>query len=242
MVIPIVPATPAFDTAGTPFSPEYGDVYHSADSGPGQARHVFLGGNELPARWSGARVFTIVETGFGLGLNFLATWDAWRVDPARPERLHYVSIEKHPFLREGLADQDRRQTRTGDYVSQLFPPAHVDPRPTPFPLLGPLSDAQTGRVAEVERRKELKPVISPRVLNGDDVVRSNTGGLRSAHAKSNHNESAACVPTRSHPQAGTCSALRHAPNRRAASGFNSTWRGPLRTGFWVLLLLSIPSR
>ncbi len=100
---PLSPATPAFDATGTPYSPEYGDVFHSTDSGPGQARHVFLGGNDLPARWAGARVFTIVETGFGLGLNFLATWQAWRADPARPERLHFVSIEKHPFAREGLA-------------------------------------------------------------------------------------------------------------------------------------------
>lgn len=102
MASAVVPATPAFDAAGTPYSPEYGDVYHSADSGPGQARHVFLGGNDLPARWAGARVFTIVETGFGLGLNFLATWQAWRDDPARPGRLHFVSVEKHPFAREGL--------------------------------------------------------------------------------------------------------------------------------------------
>lgn len=84
MVSSIVPATPAFDAAGTPYSPEYRDVYHSADSGPGQARLVFLGGNDLPARWAGARVFTIVETGFGLGLNFLATWQAWRGAPAAP--------------------------------------------------------------------------------------------------------------------------------------------------------------
>ena len=78
------PAAPVLDSGGTPFSPEYGDVYHSADSGPGQARHVFLGGNDLPARWAGARIFTIVETGFGLGLKFPATWQAWRDDPARP--------------------------------------------------------------------------------------------------------------------------------------------------------------
>ena len=102
MRAPLVPAEPALDAAGTPYSPHYGDIYHSADSGPGQARHVFLGGNNLPARWSGTRVFTIVETGFGLGLNFLATWDAWRSDPKRPERLHFVSIEKHPFTRDGL--------------------------------------------------------------------------------------------------------------------------------------------
>jgi tRNA 5-methylaminomethyl-2-thiouridine biosynthesis bifunctional protein len=101
-ILTVVPATPAFDAAGTPCSPAYGDVYHSADSGPGQARHVFLGGNDLPARWARARVFTIVELGFGLGLNFLATWDAWRADAARPERLHFVSLEKHPFTREGL--------------------------------------------------------------------------------------------------------------------------------------------
>jgi tRNA 5-methylaminomethyl-2-thiouridine biosynthesis bifunctional protein len=103
MRAPLVPATPAFDAAGTPFSTEYGDVYHSADSGPGQARHVFLGGNDLPARWAGARVYTVFETGFGLGLNFLATWQAWRSDTARPERLHFVSVEKHPYTREGLA-------------------------------------------------------------------------------------------------------------------------------------------
>ena len=102
-VFTVVPATVAFDANGTPYSPEFGDIYHSADSGPGQARHVFLGGNDLPARWARARSFTIVETGFGLGLNFLATWDAWRADAARPERLHFVSVEKHPFAVEGLA-------------------------------------------------------------------------------------------------------------------------------------------
>jgi tRNA 5-methylaminomethyl-2-thiouridine biosynthesis bifunctional protein len=102
MPFTVAPAAPAFDAAGTPYSVEYGDVYHSAGSGPGQSRHVFLGGNDLPARWAGNRVFTIVETGFGLGLNFLATWAAWRADAARPDRLHYVSVEKHPFTREGL--------------------------------------------------------------------------------------------------------------------------------------------
>src|SRR3954465_15617390 len=98
----IEPAELAFDDSGTPYSPRYGDVYHSAESGPGQSQHVFLAGNDLPRRWSRTRVFTIVETGFGIGLNFLSTWLAWRDDSARPERLHFVSIEKHPFAREAL--------------------------------------------------------------------------------------------------------------------------------------------
>jgi tRNA 5-methylaminomethyl-2-thiouridine biosynthesis bifunctional protein len=95
------PASLAFRD-GTPYSAAYGDVYHSAAGGPAQARHVFLGGNSLPRRWAGRSRFVILETGFGFGLNFLATWQAWRRDPQRCARLHYVSIEKHPFAEADL--------------------------------------------------------------------------------------------------------------------------------------------
>jgi tRNA 5-methylaminomethyl-2-thiouridine biosynthesis bifunctional protein len=115
----IEPAEPAFDAEGTPYSPAYGDVYHSADSGPGQAQHVFVAGNGLPRRWAHARVFTIVETGFGLGLNFLATWRQWRADPARCERLHFVSIEKRPFDRCALAQLHRRYGEFAPLARQL---------------------------------------------------------------------------------------------------------------------------
>ena len=115
----IVPAEPAFDSAGTPFSVRYGDVYHGADSGPGQARHVFVGGNDLPRRWAHERIYTVLETGFGLGLNFLATWREWRADPARCERLHYVSIEKHPFQREALHALHQRYAEFAPLAEQL---------------------------------------------------------------------------------------------------------------------------
>ncbi|HLL18768.1 MAG TPA: FAD-dependent 5-carboxymethylaminomethyl-2-thiouridine(34) oxidoreductase MnmC, partial [Rubrivivax sp.] len=99
---PIAPAHIEF--GDVPFSPLYGDAYHH----PGRdalerARHVFLQGNDLPARWAGCRRFTILETGFGLGNNFLATWEAWRTDPRRCERLTFVSIERHPPLAADLA-------------------------------------------------------------------------------------------------------------------------------------------
>jgi tRNA 5-methylaminomethyl-2-thiouridine biosynthesis bifunctional protein len=100
---PLIPARLAFGDDGTPYSGDYGDLYHSADGGPGQARHVFLAGNGLPVRWQGARAFTILETGFGFGLSFLAAWQAWREDPRRCERLHFVSVEKHPFAAQDLA-------------------------------------------------------------------------------------------------------------------------------------------
>jgi tRNA 5-methylaminomethyl-2-thiouridine biosynthesis bifunctional protein len=85
---------------GIAFNSLYGDVYASRDGAFGQAMHVFLGGNGLPARWRGADQFVILENGFGLGTNFLATWQAWRDDPARPRRLHFVSVEQHPASAE----------------------------------------------------------------------------------------------------------------------------------------------
>src|SRR5581483_2868511 len=91
----LIPAILAFRDDGTPFSPAYDDIYHSAAGAFAQAEHVFLRGNGLPERWRARRTFTIVETGFGIGGNFLATWAAWRADPNRCERLAYVAIEKH---------------------------------------------------------------------------------------------------------------------------------------------------
>lgn len=98
----IEPATLRFRD-GVPYSAAYDDVYHSADGGAGQARHVFLQGCGLPGAWAGRTHFAILETGFGTGLNFLATWAAWRADPARCARLHFCSVEKHPFRAEDLA-------------------------------------------------------------------------------------------------------------------------------------------
>jgi tRNA 5-methylaminomethyl-2-thiouridine biosynthesis bifunctional protein len=86
-----------FTQQGVPYSEAFDDIYHSSAGGPAQARHVFVQGNELPQRWRGRPRFVILETGFGAGINFLVTWQAWRRDATRCARLHFVSIEKHPF-------------------------------------------------------------------------------------------------------------------------------------------------
>lgn len=96
------PTRLARDAEGFAYSERYRDVYASRDGAFGQARHVFLGGNALPERWRDRDQFVILETGFGLGTNFLATLQAWRADAGRPRRLHYVSVEKHPLVGEDL--------------------------------------------------------------------------------------------------------------------------------------------
>jgi tRNA 5-methylaminomethyl-2-thiouridine biosynthesis bifunctional protein len=96
----IQPARATFKD-GALYSADYADVYHSVGGAIAEARHVFLGGNALPQRWQGVGSFTIVETGFGCGLNFLATWDALKCSGAAC-RLDFVSVEKHPFTAADL--------------------------------------------------------------------------------------------------------------------------------------------
>ncbi|MDO8861207.1 bifunctional tRNA (5-methylaminomethyl-2-thiouridine)(34)-methyltransferase MnmD/FAD-dependent 5-carboxymethylaminomethyl-2-thiouridine(34) oxidoreductase MnmC [Haliea sp. E1-2-M8] len=86
---------------GSPFSPTFADFYYSPDNGLAEGRHVFLAGNGLPERWQRHRAdpFVVAETGFGTGLNFLLTWQAWRArrKTADGRRLHYLALEKYPL-------------------------------------------------------------------------------------------------------------------------------------------------
>ncbi len=88
---------------GQPYSEQFGDVYFSSDGGPDETGHVFIAHNQLRQRWQTleGRHFTIAETGFGTGLNFLCAWLLWSECAPAAARLHFVSIEKYPL---SLAD------------------------------------------------------------------------------------------------------------------------------------------
>lgn len=94
---------------GQPYSAEYGDIYFSSDSGLEETCHVFLQHNRLQERWQALSVphFTIAETGFGTGLNFLCAWELWRKTAPKDARLHFVSVERYPLtaaeLQQALA-------------------------------------------------------------------------------------------------------------------------------------------
>ena len=114
----VVPGELAFNADGLPWSALHDDIYHPASGPFVQARHVFVGGCRLVERWRGRERFTVLETGFGLGHNFLATWDAWRQDPQRAQRLHFVSVELHPLRRDDLA-RAHRGSELGELAGQL---------------------------------------------------------------------------------------------------------------------------
>lgn len=133
---PIEPARISFgnDADEPPRAPDFGDLYHPRIGAAAQARHVFLQGNGLPARWAGRAAFTVLEVGFGLGNNFLATWDAWRADPARPQRLAYVAIERHPPRRDDLARAHARSPwpQTAAALCAAWPPLVAGLHPIDF--------------------------------------------------------------------------------------------------------------
>lgn len=92
---------------GVPESVRFGDVYFSRDNGLEETRHVFLRHNDLPERFAKVPAggsFVVAESGFGTGLNFLATWQAWqRYRPDHEATLHFVSVERFPLTRTDLA-------------------------------------------------------------------------------------------------------------------------------------------
>ncbi|MFM5744181.1 bifunctional tRNA (5-methylaminomethyl-2-thiouridine)(34)-methyltransferase MnmD/FAD-dependent 5-carboxymethylaminomethyl-2-thiouridine(34) oxidoreductase MnmC [Aeromonas veronii] len=96
-----------WNEAGTPVSSDFGDVYFSNDNGLSETRYVFLQQNRLPARFShhDSDSFVIGETGFGTGLNFLATMQAFLEQAPQSgngSRLHFISFEKYPLTQDDL--------------------------------------------------------------------------------------------------------------------------------------------
>jgi tRNA 5-methylaminomethyl-2-thiouridine biosynthesis bifunctional protein len=101
---PMVAGAVEWTEEGAPHSIYFDDVYYSSDNAIEESEFVFLQGNQLPARWQNwnRKRFCIAETGFGTGLNFLLTWQAWRAAQEPRPDLHYLSIEKYPLSAEDM--------------------------------------------------------------------------------------------------------------------------------------------
>ncbi len=81
---------------GVPVASRFDDPYFSLADGLSETRHVFLAGNDLPARFRPG--FQIAELGFGTGLNMLATLIA-----AQDVPLRYTSFEAWPMAAHDIA-------------------------------------------------------------------------------------------------------------------------------------------
>ena len=93
-------ATLEWDDNGLPVSSHFKDVYFSTASGIAETRYVFLHRNQLNQRFmalANKQTFTIAETGFGTGLNFLCAWQLFDKIALNDCLLHFISTEKYPL-------------------------------------------------------------------------------------------------------------------------------------------------
>ncbi|MCA0929278.1 tRNA (5-methylaminomethyl-2-thiouridine)(34)-methyltransferase MnmD [Ruegeria profundi] len=83
-----------------PVSDRFDDPYYSLQNGLEETRHVFLAGNDLPARF--APGFRIAELGFGTGLNMLTAWSEWEKS-GQSTPLSFSSFEAFPMTAQDMA-------------------------------------------------------------------------------------------------------------------------------------------
>lgn len=125
---------------GIPVSRRFDDPFFSLDGGLAETAHVFHAGNGLEARLADG--FRIAETGFGTGLNLMATLALWR-GLGRSGTIHFTSFEAYPLSPEEMAA------------------AHAG-----FPALAALSAPFLAHWAQGARRFELGGV-AVEVIEGD---------------------------------------------------------------------------
>lgn len=101
-----------------PVSTRFDDPYFSLENGLAETRHVFLSGNDLPARFRDG--FHIAELGFGTGLNLLAALAAWR-RAGVSGRLHYTSFEAFPVSPEDMRRAQGRFAELRPVAAELAP-------------------------------------------------------------------------------------------------------------------------
>ena len=83
--------------------------------------HSFFCANVLGdrARWARTRHFTVLQAEFDAGRLFVETWAAWREDPQRCERLHFVAIG--PLASMGLPDVLAEQPMLSQLLIDAWP-------------------------------------------------------------------------------------------------------------------------
>ncbi|GAB5381626.1 MAG: bifunctional tRNA (5-methylaminomethyl-2-thiouridine)(34)-methyltransferase MnmD/FAD-dependent 5-carboxymethylaminomethyl-2-thiouridine(34) oxidoreductase MnmC [Aliiglaciecola sp.] len=127
--MPLRPAQITFNTEGTPVASDFDDVYFSNHNGLEETRYVFIQNNNLLDRWKPHTnsCFVIAETGFGTGLNFLATWQAFMSQGIKNthqekanHRLHFISVEKFPLQKHDLMAALAKWPELGIHSEQLL--------------------------------------------------------------------------------------------------------------------------
>lgn len=119
-----------WDHADAPRSVVFDDIYFAQSNGRKETEHVFMQGCHLPQDWQQRAQYTIAETGFGSGLNFLHCWQRFLATSLSSSRLTFISVDQYPLHPDDLV---RVQAR---FDSELAPFAQQLQARYPLPVAG----------------------------------------------------------------------------------------------------------
>lgn len=109
-----------------PYSLDFDDVYYSVDNGLAETDHVFIHHNQLIERFkqlvtlaSRSPTFTIIETGFGTGLNFFCAVQHFLAHAPANASLQFISTECAPLTLADFTKANQHWLVFNQMVSEL---------------------------------------------------------------------------------------------------------------------------
>ena len=127
-------STFSLDQNGAPYSAKFNDIYFDIKTGSDQSKEIFIKTNNITEKLlSGISTLTIAETGFGSGLNFLLTLQAYQscltkvvanttkqTNEKKLATLTYISVEKYPLNLTQLTQALSVLPELADLAQQLI--------------------------------------------------------------------------------------------------------------------------
>ena len=110
------------DGSSTIFIPEWKEHYHSIHGSIQEAQHVFIkmGLSKLLER-PNLHHISILEIGFGTGLNALVTWKATQENSIL---INYTGVEAYPVSSEEIQELNYAEELGGKSASEIFEKMH----------------------------------------------------------------------------------------------------------------------
>ncbi|NTV29505.1 MAG: tRNA (5-methylaminomethyl-2-thiouridine)(34)-methyltransferase MnmD [Candidatus Omnitrophica bacterium] len=113
-----------WDDNGAPRSVRFDDKYFCQENGYDEAIYVCCNLNALEARFKALPVespgtFTIVETGFGTGLDFCCARQVWEANAPPSWIMHFISLERYPLSAEQLGRALGHWTQLAQFANEL---------------------------------------------------------------------------------------------------------------------------
>ena len=163
----IEPITIEFKDGTTPYSPLFGDVYYTHGTGIAESNYVYIEGSGFADALKNQKTkkhFRVGEIGFGVGLNFLLTYQHFLKHSTPEQHLTYVTVEKHPVRLEDL----RRLYSGWDELSSVSSEL-LDQYPVLVPGMHSLTFAK-GRVKMVLMLGEASEMLTKLALTDEQKI------------------------------------------------------------------------